>query len=232
MRHLLERKFDQIPTPASLEDVIERGVPMVMVQRAIGGNEELLLAIEFEVIKTMGRLNLNPALTLKPGQSPQIAKVIYETFRTESLGDLKLAFEYGAAGLYGEIFRLDGAVLVKWIQCYLEQKYAAVEQVKQREKEKQRQDDNFNPKEFYSKAKAWEDRKKEIEDEKKKIAYEERQKDALYRMQQLSEPTRPTFICDGIEVTAINEHYARLAYKNTFDKEPESVAPKTVGPTK
>lgn len=225
MRNLLERRFDLIPTPASVEEAVEMGTPMAMVRQVVH-EEPLLLAIEFEILTTAGRLNLNAALTIKPGQTPIIAKTILDTFRTEALGDIKLAFARGSAGLYGEIFRLDGAVLVKWIQCYLEEKYQVVEQIHYKQKEQAKEDDNFNPKEFYSKAKAWEDRKREIEEETNKIKYADKQKDALFRMQQLSESSRPTFICDGIEVTAASEHYARIAYKEMFKHEPDSVTPK------
>lgn len=225
MRNLLERRFDLIPTPASVEEAVEMGTPMAMVRQVVH-EEPLLLAIEFEILTTAGRLNLNAALTIKPGQTPIIAKTILDTFRTEALGDIKLAFARGSAGLYGEIFRLDGAVLVKWIQSYLDEKYAVVEQIEAKKKHEQKEDDNFDPKEFYKRVREQAAQKQELEQERKKQEYEDRQKDALFRMQQLSQGSRPKFICDGIEVTAKDEHYARLAYKDTFGKEPETVTPK------
>lgn len=228
VRNLLENRFDLIPSPVSIQEAVQKGTPMAVL-RHVAHEENLVLAIEFEILSATGRLNLNPNLTLKPGQAPQIAKIIFDTFKTETLGDLKLAFARGAAGLYGEIYRLDGAVLVKWIQAYLEEKYAVVEQIHQKRKEQEKEDDNFDPKEFYKRVAEWGEKKKEIEEEAKRIKYEDRIKDAEYRMSQLSAPQRPTFICDGIEVIAANERYAKMAYKEMFKREPDSVTLKVVG---
>lgn len=223
VRNLLENRFDLIPAPVDVAEAVQKGTPMVVLQR-VAHEENLLLAIEFEILSAAGRLNLNPNLTIKPGQAPLIAKVIFDQFKTESLGDLKLAFLRGSTGLYGEIFRLDGAVFVKWIQAYLEEKYAEVEKQHAKLKQDQKEmDDNFDYSGYYDRVREWAEKKREIDDEKKRLQAQERQKEALFRMQQISATPRPKFIVDGIEVTAKDEHYARLAYKDTFGKEPQSV---------
>lgn len=218
VKSLRAHKFDAIPAPTSVQDAVERGLPMVMVQRATG-DESLLYAIEFEILAIAGLLNLNIALTIKPGQSATAAQVIFENFRTESLEDIKLAFKRGASGLYGEIFRLDGAVLVRWIQCYLEEKYAVIEQMQAKTKQKYSEDRPVD----YDAYKVWAEGKRKTDEEKRNQQIQEKQKDAEFRMKELSKTPRQVFICDGIEVKAASEKYARMAYKEMFKREPETV---------
>jgi hypothetical protein len=56
-------------------------------------------------------------------------------FPHESLADFKLAFERGCMGQYGDIFRMDGIVMRKWMERYLEEKYQYVEDAMMKEKE-------------------------------------------------------------------------------------------------
>lgn len=150
------------------------------VLRHVAHEENLVLAIEFEVLSAAGRLNLNPNLTINPGQAPVIAKAIFDTFRTESLGDIKLAFSRGSLGLYGQIFRLDGAVFVHWIQSYLDEKYAEVERLQAKLKHEGK--DNDSQIDY----KAYIDRRKmemeKAEDDRKREA-EKRKREALYLME-------------------------------------------------
>lgn len=223
--NLLARRFNEIQAPTSVQDAVERGIPLVMVQKATG-EESLLQAIEFEILTIAGYLNLNAALTIKPGQSQIAAQVIFENFRTESLEDIKLAFKRGASGLYGEIFRLDGAVLVRWIQCYLEEKYQVVERIHNERKAVQKADDSQV--DYRAHIERIQRQKEEFEQAKKE-AIEARRKEARMRIEQLDNP-RQIFVCDGIEVTAVSEHYAKVAYKEMFKRYPDSVKLKEAGP--
>lgn len=225
MLNLQARRFDIIPAPTSIQDAVERGIPLAMVQKATG-EETLLQALEFEILTIAGHLNLNAALNIKPGQSQVAAQVIFENFRTESLEDIKLAFKRGAAGLYGEIFRLDGAVLVRWIQCYLEEKYQVVEQNQAKKKlHYKTEETEINYQAHINRM--YEERKADEEQKQKDI--EARKKEAAFEMQRSG---RQTFICDGIEVLAVNERYAKMAYREMFKRDPDSVTPRGEEPLK
>jgi hypothetical protein len=216
VQNLLARRFDAIPAPKSVQDAVERGVPLVMVSKATG-DESLLLAIEFEILTTAGRLNLNAALTIKPGQSQVAAQAIFDNFRTESLEDIKLAFSRGSSGLYGEIYRLDGAVLVRWIQCYLEEKYAVIEQNQAKKKLHYRKEESdVDYRAHIERMK----QERQADEEKKQQAIEARKREAALEAERLIAP-RKVFDCDGIQVRAVSEKYARMAYKQEFGKEPE-----------
>lgn len=126
VRKIQNREVDQITTPKTTKEAIERGVPLVMAER-VTGVESILYALEMELANIIKLVNVDSRLNIQSHQTRVIAETILDNFKTESFDDFKLAFARGAAGFYGEIFRLDGAVLVRWIQCYLEDKYTIVD---------------------------------------------------------------------------------------------------------
>lgn len=98
------------------------------------GKQPVQTYLEIEIVKLAASVNVNPALNLKDHQVPQIAEMLIETYKWESLEDFTLCFRRGTMGFYGEIYRLDGAVIGTWMARYLEEKYDALEQRKAKEK--------------------------------------------------------------------------------------------------
>lgn len=94
------------------------------------GTECVQIYLESELIKLAGNVNINPALNLKNHQVPVIALTLIENYKWESIEDFTLCFRRAIGGMYGEIFRLDGAVIGLWMSKYLEEKYDALEQQK------------------------------------------------------------------------------------------------------
>lgn len=123
---VLEGRVSEIATPKSVQEAVERGVPLVMVQK-VTGSEGILFALEMALTDVIKSVNVDTRLNIQPHQTRVIAETILENFKHESLEDFKLAFARGSAGFYGEIYRLDGAVITRWIQLYLEEKYAEIE---------------------------------------------------------------------------------------------------------
>ena len=126
---ITEGKFDQIAklVPNSISEIWETTVPMVVLQRDIG-EEGIIQALEFELIKTASNLNVDARLNLQDHQVPLIAKLLYDQFKSESLEDFVLCLRKGSAGFYDQkLLRLDSAVIVSWMQTYLEEKYSYVE---------------------------------------------------------------------------------------------------------
>lgn len=98
------------------------------------GSETVKAYLEAEIIKLAANFNGNPALNIKSYQVPVIADQLIENYKWESIEDFTLCFRRASAGLYGEIYRIDGAVIGQWFARYLDEKYDALEQRKAKEK--------------------------------------------------------------------------------------------------
>jgi hypothetical protein len=85
-------------------------------------------------------VNIDQRLNIQPHQVRFIAQGLLETFSYESLADIHLCLKRGAMGMYGEIYRIDAAVITVWMQSYLDEKYDALEQRKAKEKHLDKQE--------------------------------------------------------------------------------------------
>lgn len=99
----------------------------------IVGRGSIVRYIEFELIKMTALISVGN--NMNNSQIQFVATQLVELFPNESLADFKLCFSRGCIGQYGEIFRMDGIVLRKWMEQYLDEKYQVVEQELVTEKE-------------------------------------------------------------------------------------------------
>ncbi|HEY3429795.1 MAG TPA: hypothetical protein VGK39_03895 [Cyclobacteriaceae bacterium] len=102
------------------------------------GSGVVQMYVEAELIKLAANINVNQALNLKNDQVPVIASHLMENYKWESIEDFTLCFRRAAMGLYGEIYRVDGAVIGQWFSRYLDEKYDALEQRKAKEKHEEK----------------------------------------------------------------------------------------------
>lgn len=120
--------------PKRVQDAI--GQPPICDIEKIVGRGKIVIFIKAELIQLAGRISVSGNIT--PSQMEFIATQFVEMFPNESLADFKLCFERGCMGQYGEIFRMDGIVLRKWMEQYLSEKYEIIEQeVKAQQKAEQ-----------------------------------------------------------------------------------------------
>jgi hypothetical protein len=135
VQFLLAGRMDQVSDlmPSSIQKAVN-GTPISNLLHVVDP-VRLEQFIAFELTKLAAMVNVDQRLNLQPHQVPFIAKGLLETFKFENLADLSLCFKRGAMGLYGEIFRLDGAVITGWMQKYLEEKYQVIEDNLMKEKD-------------------------------------------------------------------------------------------------
>lgn len=119
---------DSLPTKVSLATK----EPPIRDLFKIVGHAKVVLFVKAELIKMSERINVNGNLSVE--QLEFIATQLVELFPNESLADFKLCFERGCIGQYGEIFRMDGIVLRKWMEQYLDEKYTVIEEELKKEK--------------------------------------------------------------------------------------------------
>lgn len=106
--------------------------PICDVVRVVGKGQ-VVRFIEFELIKMTSLISVGN--NLNTAQVEFIAMQLVEMFPNESLSDFKLCFQRGCIGQYGEIFRMDGIVIRKWMEQYLDEKYQVIESEMMKEKD-------------------------------------------------------------------------------------------------
>jgi len=106
--------------------------PLCEVAKVVGNNK-VVRYIEWELVRMTSLVSVGN--NLNDAQVQFIATQLVEMFPNESLADFKLCFERGCIGQYGEIYRMDGIVLRKWMEQYLEEKYQVIESDLMKEKD-------------------------------------------------------------------------------------------------
>lgn len=110
--------------PTTVKNAI--GQPPICDMEKVIGRGKLVAFIEFELVRLSTLISVGG--NLNNAQVQFIATQLIELFPGESLADFKICFQRGAIGQYGEIFRMDGIVIRKWMEQYLEEKYTIVEE--------------------------------------------------------------------------------------------------------
>src|SRR5690606_16559175 len=91
---------------------------------ALGANS-VLNQVEYEVTKLASLVNVGGNLTNH--QIEFIAEQLIQRYPNESIADFKICFSRALTNGYGQIFRLDCIVIFEWMQKYMEEKYAILE---------------------------------------------------------------------------------------------------------
>lgn len=94
---------------------------------------QVIRHVEFELVKMSALISVGG--NLNDAQVQFIATNLVDFFPGESLADFKICFQRGVMGQYGDIYRMDGIVLRKWMEQYLDEKYQVVEAEMMKEKE-------------------------------------------------------------------------------------------------
>lgn len=127
------RQFDKASglMPSKIDQTFEQ--PKVSEMILAIGQTKVSLQIEFELIKLAELMSVGG--NLNQAQVTFIAGQLIELFPKESISDFKICFQRGAIGSYGDIQRMDGITIRKWMEKYLEEKYQVLEDRLMKEKE-------------------------------------------------------------------------------------------------
>jgi hypothetical protein len=137
---LQAKQFDKVSksVPNKIDALLDCEPITSLIRYA--GEQTVKEYLEVELIKLAGNFNGNPALNLKDHQVPMIAEMLLENYKWESIEDFTLCFRKASCGMYGEIYRIDGAVIGTWFSRYLDEKYQALEARQAKEKLSQKDD--------------------------------------------------------------------------------------------
>lgn len=78
---------------------------------------------------------MNLKWNLSDGQIQQIVEDLMDKFPNETIEDFILIFKKARQNEFGEIYRLDSAVIFGWVEKYLDEKYQVIEGLLMKEKE-------------------------------------------------------------------------------------------------
>lgn len=104
--------------PAKIE-----GIPVIKEMLLAGSN--VAGFVEGELIRLSAMVNVSGNLV--DPQPEIIAASLIRDYPNETVADFKICFEMGAAGKFGNIFRLDGIVIGEWVEKYISFKYQRLE---------------------------------------------------------------------------------------------------------
>lgn len=117
--------------PSRIEGTFDLPKVSELVQAT--GLDSVAAFIEFELVKLSALVSVGG--NLSKSQVPFIASQLIDLYPNETIADFKICFQRGARGDYGDIFRLDGLVIRKWMELYLEEKYQFLEDKLMKEKD-------------------------------------------------------------------------------------------------
>lgn len=126
----------------------------------------------FVLIKRFCTL-INVSRNLNEDQMIQLAVDLRERFRCDSLEDVALFLKKAREGAYGDFYRLDSAVIMRWVDAYMEEKMEAFhrERINQENIKKRQENDAVSA---YRRDEKTEHRLQELQDRLKKISEPQR----------------------------------------------------------
>jgi hypothetical protein len=119
-----EARAKEIEKGLTIQKIVDSALP-ISILKANVGNKAVSQALDVQLSKLV--LHLNLKWNLSDFQVSQIVEDLLEKYPHESIEDFILVFKRARMGEFGELFRLDGAVIFGWMNIYLEEKYAVIE---------------------------------------------------------------------------------------------------------
>lgn len=108
--------------PSTISKAIECGIPLRQLEREVT-TPRVLELIEMIVFHLTSLINVDPRLSIQKHQLTFIAEELLRLYGARlTAEDFSVCFKRGSMGQYGEIYRLDGAVIGTWLETYIVEK--------------------------------------------------------------------------------------------------------------
>lgn len=93
-------------------------------------------ALDILITRLLHSFNLNLTVNEKSMQIPMIVNDLIERYPNETIEDFAYIFKQARQGVYGQVFRIDSAVIFGWVAQHIEDKYKVKEARLMAEKDK------------------------------------------------------------------------------------------------
>ncbi len=125
-------KVRELERSLTITKILDTAVPMSIVSKNVNPGD-LERSLDIQLTRLVQSLNLK--WNIEPLQIKLIVEDLIDKYRHETLEDFILIFKKARQNEFGEIYRLDSAVVFGWVEKYLEEKYVAVETRLRKEKD-------------------------------------------------------------------------------------------------
>jgi hypothetical protein len=117
----------------TIKKIVKEAIPITELKKHVEPRE-IAIALDIQLTRLVANLNLK--WTVNDSQVKTIVEDLLEKYPNETLEDFILCFKKARQGEYGELIRLDSAIIFTWMTIYLEEKYEALEDELQKEKDR------------------------------------------------------------------------------------------------
>ncbi|MES1181853.1 MAG: hypothetical protein ABUL44_03570 [Flavobacterium sp.] len=127
-----KEKSKEFERSLTIQKIVSDAMPLCELRRTIG-NKPVAQAIDIQLTRLVASMNLK--WNLSDSQIQQIVEDLMDKFPNETVEDFILIFKKARQNEFGEIYRLDSAVIFGWVEKYLDEKYQVLERKLMAEKD-------------------------------------------------------------------------------------------------
>lgn len=125
-------KVRELEKSLTISKIVDTAIPMSIVSRNVSPGD-LERSLDIQLTRLVQSLNLK--WNIEPPQIKLIVEDLIDKYKHETLEDFILIFKKARQNEFGEIYRLDSAVVFGWVDKYLDEKYKVVESKLREEKD-------------------------------------------------------------------------------------------------
>ena len=121
------KEFYRALPATTIREVFASPVPSLAICRKELG--EMHAKAILVMILTDTALFFNTGQNMNQDQIAQLTELILDDYFYLKIDDLKLCFKNAMKGRYGQIFRIDGSVILSWLEKYTDERFVEADNV-------------------------------------------------------------------------------------------------------